>query len=154
MKKLKFIYVTAAALAFASCGQNGTKNQESEEQSEVTVTDSASVQTESAEEADTESVTSAPEEEVAEERKKQVSDEDWDAMLSSYERLVDSYIDCMTKYKAGDVAAMAEYASTMQEAQDYSEKLSKLQGELSPAQLKRYLEITEKLTKQLSESMN
>ena len=99
MKKLKFIYVTAAALAFASCGQNGTKNQESEEQSEVTVTDSASVQTESAEEADTESVTSAPEEEVAEESKKQVSDEDWDAMLSSYERLVDSYIDCMTKYK-------------------------------------------------------
>lgn len=74
------------------------------------------------------------------------SSEDWDAMLDSYEKFVDSYIKYAKKAKEGDISALAEYPALLQEAQEYSEKLSAVQSELTSSQLSRYMKITTKLT--------
>ena len=70
---------------------------------------------------------------------------DWDALLDSYERYVDKYISCMKKAANGDMSALSEYPSLLEEAQEYSEKLQNAQGEMTSAQWNRYLKITNKL---------
>ncbi len=75
------------------------------------------------------------------------SGEDWDSVLDSYESYVNKYVSLMKKANAGDASAMSEYPSMMQEAQELSEKLSNAQGELSSAQVARYLKITKKMSK-------
>lgn len=71
--------------------------------------------------------------------------EDWDAILASYERYVDKYISYMKKAKSGDISALSEYPSLLEEAQSYSEKLQHASGQLSASQLARYQKITNKM---------
>ena len=47
--------------------------------------------------------------------------EDWDALLTSYERYVDKYISYVKKAAKGDMTALAEYPSLMEKAQEFSE---------------------------------
>ena len=68
-------------------------------------------------------------------------------MLDSYEKYVNKYVSLMKKANAGDMSAMSEYPSMLQEAQELSEKLSNAQGELSSAQWARYMRITAKMSK-------
>ncbi len=75
----------------------------------------------------------------------EASGENWDAVLDSYEKYVNNYLRLMKKAKAGDASALSEYASMLQEAQEFGEKLSNAQGELTPAQQARYLKITKKM---------
>ena len=75
------------------------------------------------------------------------SGENWDAVLDSYEKYVNKYVSLMKKANAGDMSAMSEYPSMLQEAQEFSEKLSNAQGELSSAQWARYMRITAKMSK-------
>ena len=72
--------------------------------------------------------------------------EDWDALLDSYDSYVTKYISFMKKAANGDASAMAEYPALMQKAQEYSEKMSGAQGDMSASQCARYMKITNKLT--------
>lgn len=160
MKKLRFFPVAVIALLFVSC--NNTKvtgSQESTEDSTSVEVVKSSAETENSSDEtgtipventvdavdnvmDLVDVAAAP---VASDSS--TGGEDWDELLDSYENFVDSYLTYIQKYKEGDVSAMTEYANALKEAQEYSEKISKVRSSLKPEQLKRYLKITEKMTK-------
>lgn len=76
---------------------------------------------------------------------------DWDAVLTSYEQYVDKYVSYAKKAMNGDMEALSEYPSLMQKAQELSTKLAGAKDEMSASQISRYMSITAKLTKMLSE---
>jgi hypothetical protein len=80
-----------------------------------------------------------------------VAGDDWDKLLKEYEKYVDQYIKTYKKAMSGDMSAMGEYAKLAEKAQKLSNQLEKAKDEMTPAQVKRYVKITEKLTKALSE---
>ena len=71
---------------------------------------------------------------------------DWDSMLDSYEQYVNKYIALMKKVSNGDMTAMAEYPALMEKAQEFSDKMSGAQGDMSASQWARYMKITTKMT--------
>ena len=73
-------------------------------------------------------------------------DENWDAVLDAYERCVDKYIALMKKAAAGDVSAVAEYTSLLEEVNEFGEKLGEANSDLSSAQLSRYMRVLNKVT--------
>ena len=72
--------------------------------------------------------------------------ENWDEMLDSYEKYVEQYLKYVKKVNDGDISAMTEYAELLDKTTDLSEKMESAKGQLSPKQLKRYLNITNKFT--------
>ena len=74
----------------------------------------------------------------------------WDKLLDEYEKYVDQYIATYKKAMKGDISALSEYAKLAEKAQKIADKLEDAEDEMSPAQLKRYAKITEKMTKALS----
>lgn len=80
-------------------------------------------------------------------------DEDWDAVLDSYEEYVNNYISLLKKAKDGDMDALSEYPTVMKDAQELSEKLQNAKGSMSSSQLSRYAKITTNMTKAVA-SMN
>lgn len=75
---------------------------------------------------------------------------DWDKLLDEYEKYVDQYVKTYKKAMNGDMAAMAEYAKLAEKAQKLSSQLEKAKGEMTAAQLNRYLKITKKLASAVS----
>lgn len=73
------------------------------------------------------------------------NNEDWDAVLTSYESYIDQYIKLMKKAKNGDTSAMTEYASMMEKATDLSEKMQNAGDELSTSQMKKFMKLQTKL---------
>ncbi len=73
------------------------------------------------------------------------SNTDWDEVLDEYEKYIDQYIALAKKAEAGDMSALAEYPSFLEQAQTTNEKLTKAKGEMSAAQLARYTKITSKM---------
>ena len=71
--------------------------------------------------------------------------EDWDSLLNSYEQYVDKYISYMKKAANGDMSALSEYPALMEKAQEFSDKMSDAQGDMSTAQWARYMKITNKM---------
>lgn len=69
----------------------------------------------------------------------------WDKLLDEYEKYVDQYVKTFKKAMSGDMSAMAEYVKLAEKAQKLSEKIDKAKGEMSDAQMKRYLKITQKM---------
>jgi hypothetical protein len=72
--------------------------------------------------------------------------EDWDSLLDTYESYVDKYISYMKKAANGDMSALSEYPALMEKAQELSEKIDNAKDDMSSSQLKRYMEITMKMT--------
>mgnify|MGYP003253191405 FL=1 len=72
--------------------------------------------------------------------------ENSDEMVDSYEKYVEQYLKYVKKVNDGDISAMTEYAELLDKTTDLSEKMEKAKGQLSPEQLKRYLNITNKFT--------
>lgn len=72
-------------------------------------------------------------------------DAEFDEFLASYEKYIDKYIALMKKAKNGDYSAMADAASMMSDAQEYAEKLQKVSGNLTPAQLAKFQKLQQKL---------
>ena len=70
---------------------------------------------------------------------------DWDELLDSYERYVDDYIALAKKAQNGDMSALSEYASVLQDANDLSEKIQGAKSEMSTSQVARYNKISIKL---------
>lgn len=86
------------------------------------------------------------EEETVEKKKGSSSSTDWDKVLDDYEKYVDKYVSLMKKAAAGDISAVAEYASMLEKAQELSEELEDAEDELTPAQMARCAKIAKKMT--------
>ena len=74
-----------------------------------------------------------------------ISNTDFDEFLTAYENYINKYIAIMKKVKDGDYSAMTEAATLMQDAQEYGEKLQKISGDLTPAQMVKFQELQQKL---------
>lgn len=98
---------------------------------------------------DTDDADDSDVEEVAESSSS--SSEDFDAALDSYEKYVDKYIALLKKASKGDMTAMAEYPSLMQQAQECGDKLSSAKGDLTASQMARYTKIQMKMLKAAQE---
>ena len=70
----------------------------------------------------------------------------WDSLLDSYEKYVNQYIALLKKANAGDASAMTEYASMMEKATEFADKLENASDDLSTAQAARFLKLQTKLT--------
>ena len=73
------------------------------------------------------------------------SDIDFDEFLTAYENYINKYIAIMQKAKNGDYSAMTEAATLMQDAQEYGEKLQKMSGSLTSAQIAKFQNLQKKL---------
>ena len=74
-----------------------------------------------------------------------------DKMLDAYESYVNKYISFAKRAAKGDMSVMTEYVSIMEEAQEYSEKLSDVEGTFTASQLARYTKITQKMLEAATE---
>lgn len=72
--------------------------------------------------------------------------EDWDKALDDYEAYIDSYIKLLKKAQAGDMSAMTEYPTCLEKAEAFGKKFDNAKGSMSTKQMKRYMEITTKMT--------
>jgi hypothetical protein len=79
------------------------------------------------------------------------SGKDWDAFLDEYESYVDQYIKMYKKMMNGDMSVMAEYADLFEKAEKLSDQIEKSQNEMTSAQMKRYFNITQKMSDALLE---
>ncbi|MDE5785745.1 MAG: hypothetical protein K2H98_04355 [Duncaniella sp.] len=70
----------------------------------------------------------------------------WDSILDEYERYCDKIVSLYKKAMAGDMSAMSDYASAMEQAQRLSEKLQGAQSNLTPAQAQRLTRIATKMS--------
>lgn len=71
--------------------------------------------------------------------------EDWDKVLDEYESFCDKIVPLAKKAQAGDISAVAEYASLLQSAQSLQSKLDNAGSDLSAAQAARLSKISAKL---------
>ena len=81
-----------------------------------------------------------------------VAGDNWDKLLDEYEKYVDQYIKTYKKAMQGDMTALGEYVKLAEKAQKLAEKLEEAEDEMTPAQLKRYAKINDKMTKALAEN--
>lgn len=72
--------------------------------------------------------------------------QNWNSILDSYEKYITQYIALLKKANAGDMSAMTEYASMMEKATEFADKLENASDDLSPAQSARFLKLQTKLT--------
>lgn len=77
------------------------------------------------------------------------SSNDWDSILNEYESYVNDMISLYKKAQNGDLSAMSDYASVMEDAQSLSNKLANAKGTMSASQVKRYTQILNKMNKAL-----
>lgn len=73
------------------------------------------------------------------------SSEDWDAILDSYEKYVDQYINVVKKASNGDMNALSEMTSLMEKYEELAEQLGDASDEMSTSQMARYNKITMKI---------
>lgn len=71
---------------------------------------------------------------------------DWDTLLDSYEQYVKQYIKFAKTADNGDASAIAEYAKLATSISNLADKMDKAKGQLSTKQLKRYTDITMKMS--------
>jgi hypothetical protein len=71
--------------------------------------------------------------------------EDWDAVLKSYESYIDQYIKLAKKAKNGDASAMTEYVSMMEKASDLATKMQNAGDDLSSTQMAKFVKLQTKL---------
>jgi len=77
---------------------------------------------------------------------KKVGSENWNSILDSYEKYINQYIALLKKANAGDASALTEYATMMEKATEFADKLENASDDLSAAQSARFLKLQTKLT--------
>jgi hypothetical protein len=91
------------------------------------------------------STTSGVSETVSASEQSTGGNENWNSILDSYEKYINQYISLLKKANAGDVSAMSEYASMMEKATDFADKLENASDDLSTAQMERFTKLQLKL---------
>lgn len=150
--KLKLFTVAALIFAMTSCGSKSEKEESASEvtgKTEMTSSGSSVDDSRAANDADSyaDSDSNAGEEEVED----TAAASEVDDMLDEYENFVDKYVTLAKKAAKGDVSAVSSYASYMESAQSFGEKLERCASSMNAAQTKRYMDITNKLTSAASE---
>lgn len=83
-----------------------------------------------------------------------ISNSNVDELLKTYSEYVDKYIKFMKKAANGDLSAMTEYASLLKKAQELDEKLKEVKGDMTTAQMNKFLEIQKKMLSAMQEDTN
>lgn len=83
-----------------------------------------------------------------------ISNSNVDELLKTYSEYVDKYIKFMKKAANGDLSAMTEYASLLKKAQEFDEKLKEVKGDMTTAQMNKFLEIQKKMLSAMQEDTN
>ena len=84
-------------------------------------------------------------EDIDEDDEGNIGSEDWDKVLDEYEKYVNSYVSLYKKAMNGDMSAMGEYASMLEKAQSFSDKLEKAGSNLTATQIARMNKINNKM---------
>ncbi|MDE6792538.1 MAG: hypothetical protein K2J48_05600 [Muribaculaceae bacterium] len=77
------------------------------------------------------------------------SSNNWDSILDEYEQYCNKLASMSKKALAGDVTVMAQYSSTLEQAQRLADKLENAQGEMTPAQVARLNKIAAKMAQSM-----
>lgn len=83
-----------------------------------------------------------------------ISNSNVDELLKTYSEHVDKYIKFMKKAANGDLSAMTEYASLLKKAQEFDEKLKEVKGDMTTAQMNKFLDIQKKMLSAMQEDTN
>lgn len=144
----------AFSLMLASCGQS-EKDYEDEQAKKYieSLSSDANARREAEAEAEAKAMKEAENSASNDVETSSTSNNNYDAMLTSYEDYIDSYIGAMKKVKAGDMSLMAEYPALLEKAQDLDEKLKATEGELNKEQMKRYIKLQTKLSNAMVDLM-
>lgn len=73
-------------------------------------------------------------------------DYDIDQYLDDYEAYMLKILEAVDKIEDNDPEGMEDYMEALQDAQEMSEKLDELEGQMEPRHMKRLMEIQQKLT--------
>ena len=77
------------------------------------------------------------------------SSNNWDSVLDEYEKYCNKLASMSKKVMAGDLSAMGEYSSALEQAQSLSDKLENAQGEMTSAQIARLNKIAAKMAQSM-----
>ena len=77
------------------------------------------------------------------------SSNNWDSILDEYEKYCNKLASLSKKVMAGDMSAMTEYASALEQAQRLSDKLENAEGEMTAAQVARLNKIAAKMAQSM-----
>ena len=80
------------------------------------------------------------------------ADSDVDKLLDAYDEYVSQYIDIVRKVAEGDTDALTKVASMTETMQEMGQKADKTKGDFTPEQIQRYVQITSRMAKALSEA--
>lgn len=83
-----------------------------------------------------------------------ISSGDVDELINTYSEYVDKYIKFMKKVANGDLSAMTEYTSLLKKAQEIDEKLKDVKGDMTTAQMNKFLGIQKKMLSAMQEDTN
>lgn len=149
MKNLKFLCVIFLLALLVSCsGKKDNKKEDKSKNAETTVVSNED-ETESSSDydvVDDEDLSVVTIEDFDDDdNSSSSSSNDYDAMLDSYEKYVDSYVSVMKKAAAGDMTALTEYPALFEKAEEFSDQMSSAQGSMTTAQWTRYIKITQKM---------
>lgn len=128
MKISKFLTVAFIALAVASCGKKQEEAKEdysAEEMVDTPVTRDVAEDNEA---------TEAPAE-IKDDSNAQTAN-NWDSLLDEYESYCNKVASLYKKAISGDMGAMTEYASALEQAQSLSEKLENAKGDFLTSSLR------------------
>lgn len=70
---------------------------------------------------------------------------EWDAALDEFEQYANNYLKLLKKANSGDMNALTEYATMLENAEKLESKLNDAKGELTPNQIKRLNKIAQKI---------
>ena len=73
------------------------------------------------------------------------SSNNWDSVLDEYEQYCTKLASMSKKVMSGDMSVMAEYSSTLEQAQSLAEKLENAEGDMTSAQVARLNKIAAKM---------
>lgn len=155
MKKTNLFVVCVLGLSFAACGGSSSSKSDSTESDELTsevseISDESYEydfdEVESLDMADIDSYDEIESDNDSSSSKAAASSStDWDDVLDRYERYVDKYISVMKKAQNGDLSALQECASLLDEANELSDKLASAKSDMTAAQVARYTKIMSKM---------
>lgn len=142
MKKI-IVPALMLSLTFASCGSN------SDEYEETTYEVNYPEKTTS----NDYKKSSEPEEPKEEETVSSAASRHWDAILDDYEAIMAKYIKVFNKAQAGDMSAITDYTSLLTKLEGLQNKLDKGENEMTPEQMKRFIDIQAKMSKDAVDMM-
>lgn len=149
MKK-QFLILATATLSLVSCGGNDSKKSSDESESPKTEQEnnenssdankskggkeSVDIEFKEGMDSDEMEMTSA-----------NYSPEEIDAAIDRYEKMVVKYENAMSKASENALGGLTDMASMGMEMQGADEELKALQGNMSPAQIQRFLKLSERM---------